>query len=136
GTCATNGDCSQSINLDSSALSATRPDIANLTQAPNINVPVINFGGSNGLTPVPGLYTAFGQSIATCTAPSCNGSTPRVVDAAVPNPAFPTFGGIAGGFEVYISEGYAHVDVITAEDTEDNLIPERLDDFLERNLVP
>ena len=28
---------------------------------------------------------------------------PRVVDASTPNPAFPTFGDLAGGFEVYIS---------------------------------
>lgn len=136
GSCATNSDCSQSINLDSSALSATRPDIANLTQAPTIDVPVISFGGSNGLTPVGASYLAFGQSIGTCTVLPCDGTTPRVVDAALPNPAFPTYGGIAGGYEVYISEGYAHVDVITAEDTDDNQIPERLADFLERNLQP
>ena len=136
GSCATNGDCSQSINLDSTALSATRPDIANLTQAPSINIPVISFGGSNGLTPVAGNYTAFGTSIGTCTAPSCDGTTARVVDAALPNPAFPTFGNIAGGYEVYISEGYAHVDVVTAEDTPENDIPEKLENFLERNLVP
>lgn len=135
GACATNSDCSQSISLDSSALSATRPDIANLTQAPGIDIPVISFGGSNGLTPVGASFLAFGQSIGTCTAPSCNG-TARVVDAALPNPAFPTYGDVAGGYEVYISEGYAHVDVVTAEDTESNLIPERLGDFLERNLVP
>ena len=135
GACATNSDCSQSISLDSSALSATRPDIANLTQAPNVNIPVISFGGSNGLTPIGASFLAFGQSIGTCTAPSCDG-TLRVVDAALPNPAFPTYGNIAGGYEVYISEGYAHVDVVTAEDTPDNLIPERLADFLDRNMVP
>jgi pimeloyl-ACP methyl ester carboxylesterase len=135
GSCSTNSECSQSINLDSSALSVTRPDIANLTQAPSINVPVISFGGSNGLTPVGQSFLAFGQSIGTCTAPSCDG-TARVVDAALPNPAFPTYGNIAGGYEVYISEGYAHVDVVTAEDTDDNLIPERLAAFIERNLVP
>ena len=27
-----------------------------------------------------------------------------------------TYGGVAGGFEVHISEGYTHVDVLTAED--------------------
>jgi pimeloyl-ACP methyl ester carboxylesterase len=135
GACSTNSDCSQSINLDSSALSVTRPDIANMTQAPGINIPVISFGGSNGLTPVGQSFLAFGQSIGTCTAPSCDG-TARVVDAALPNPAFPTYGNVAGGYEVYISEGYAHVDVVTAEDTDDNLIPERLADFIERNLVP
>jgi hypothetical protein len=135
GSCSANADCSQSISLDSSALSATRPDIANLTQAGNIDIPVISFGGSNGLTPVGASYLGFGQSIAACTRPSCNG-TPRIVSATLPNPAFPTYGGIDGGYEVYISEGYAHVDVVTAEDTADNLIPERLADFLERNLVP
>jgi len=135
GACATNSDCSQSINLDSSALSATRPDIANLTQAANIDIPVISFGGSNGLTPVGASFLAFSQSIGTCNAPSCSG-TARVVDALLPNPAFPTYGNVAGGYEVYISEGYAHVDVVTAEDTDANLIPERLADFLERNLVP
>jgi pimeloyl-ACP methyl ester carboxylesterase len=135
GACSANSDCSQSINLDSSALSVTRPDIANMTQAGNVDIPVISFGGSNGLTPVGASFLAFGQSIGTCARPSCNG-TVRVVDAALPNPAFPTFGDINGGYEVYISEGYAHVDVVTAEDTDENLIPERLADFLERNLVP
>jgi pimeloyl-ACP methyl ester carboxylesterase len=135
GACATNSDCSQSISLDSSALSVSRPDIANMTQAPSISIPVISFGGSNGLTPIGQSFLGFAQSIGTCTAPSCDG-TPRVVDASMPNPAFPTYGSIAGGYEVYISEGYAHVDVVTAEDTADNLIPERLADFLDRNLVP
>src|SRR5204863_8718763 len=96
GSCAVNSDCSQSINLDSSALSATRPDIANLTQAPSINIPVISIGGSNGLTPVTASYLPFAQSIGACTAPSCDG-TPRVVDPLLPNPAFPSFGGVAGG---------------------------------------
>lgn len=135
GACTTNSDCSQSISLDSSALSATRPDIANMTQAANIDIPVISFGGSNGLTPVGASFLSFAESIGTCTAPSCDG-TPRVVDDMAPSEAFPTYGNAAGGYEVYISEGYAHVDVVTAEDTEDNLIPERLSDFLERNLVP
>jgi len=135
GACTTNGECSQSINLDSTALAVgrSRPDIANMTQAPAINIPVISFGGSNGLTPIGASFLAFGQSIAACTAPSCDG-TPRVVSAALPNPAFPTYGNVAGGYEVYISEGYAHVDVVTAEDTDDNLIPERLGAFLERNM--
>ncbi len=135
GACSTNSDCSQSISLDSSALSATRPDIANMTQAANVDIPVISFGGSNGLTPVGASFLAFADSIGPCTAPSCDGTT-RVVNAAVPSQAFPTYGNVAGGYEVYISEGYAHVDVVTAEDTDDNLIPERLSDFLERNLVP
>lgn len=137
GACSTNSECSQSVNLDSSALVALgREDIANSTQAANIDIPVISFGGSNGLAPVGASFLGFGQSIGTCTAPSCDGSTARVVDAALPNPAFPTYGNVAGGYEVYISEGYHHVDVVTAEDTEDNLIPERIQDFIDRNMTP
>jgi pimeloyl-ACP methyl ester carboxylesterase len=137
GSCSTNAECSQSVNLDSSALVALgREDIANSTQAANIDIPVISFGGSNGLTPVGASFLGFGQSIGTCTAPSCDGSTARVVDAALPNPAFPTYGNVAGGYEVYISEGYHHVDVVTAEDTEANLVPERIQDFIDRNMTP
>ena len=64
------------INLDSTQLSVgrTRRDIENLTQVGNIDIPVIAFGGTNGLTPLPGVYSAFGQSIGICTAPSCDGS--------------------------------------------------------------
>ncbi len=133
--CAADGDCSQSINLDSSALSIGRGrrDIENLTQAAQIDIPVIAFGGTNGLAPVPGTYTPFAKSIATCTAPSCNG-TPRVVAATVPNPAFPTFGGVAGGYEVVMAEGFAHIDVVAAEDGPDNPIPAALLAFLERNV--
>ena len=135
GSCTTNADCSQSVNLDSSALVAIgREDIANSTQAPNIDIPVISFGGSNGLAPVGASFLGFGQSLGTCTAASCDGSTPRVVSATLPNPAFPTYAGVAGGYEVYISEGYAHVDVVTAEDSADNQIPERIEDFIDRNL--
>jgi hypothetical protein len=124
------------VNLDSSALSVGRGrrDIENLTQAPNINIPVISFGGTNGLATVPGAYTAFGNSIGVCTAPSCDGSTPRVVDASTPNPAFPTFGDVAGGYEVVMAEGFAHIDVVTAEDIVDNPIPAALVAFLKRNL--
>jgi len=136
--CSSNSQCSQSINLDSSALSIgrNRRDIENLTQAASINVPVIGFGGTNGLVPVPGRFVAFAQSIGPCTAPSCTGSTPRVVDAAMPNPAFPTFGDVAGGFEVYMSEGFAHVDVLTAEDNPDNNVLTPLAAFLARNSTP
>jgi hypothetical protein len=135
GACADDGDCSQSVNLDSTALSVGRGrrDIENLTQAAAIDIPVIGFGGSNGLATVPGAYTAFGTSIGTCTALSCNG-TPRVVDAGMPNPAFPTFGGVAGGYEVVMAEGFAHIDVLTAEDDADNPIPAALVDFLSRNV--
>lgn len=125
--------------LDSSALSLDPPagrgrrDIENLTQAANIDLPVIAFGGSNGLTPVPGSFVAFAQSIAPCAAPSCDGSTPRVVNPLQPSRAFPTLGGVAGGFEAYISEGYAHVDIVTAEDGDHNLVISPLAAFLARN---
>ena len=133
--CTANADCSQAINLDSTALSVgrNRRDIENLTQAANIDIPVIAFGGTNGLVPVAGAFTAFASSIGTCTAPSCDGSTGRVPNPAVPNPAFPTFGGVAGGFEVVMAEGFAHVDVITAEDTAINPVTPALVDFLSRN---
>jgi pimeloyl-ACP methyl ester carboxylesterase len=129
-------------SLDSTALSADPPvgrgrrDIENLTEAGAIDVPVIAFGGSNGLTPVPGVYVPFASSIAPCAAASCDGSTPRVVDDASPSAAFPTFGGAAGGFEVYISEGYAHVDPLAAEDGPGNEVIAPLADFLARNAPP
>jgi pimeloyl-ACP methyl ester carboxylesterase len=134
-SCSTAAACSQAISLDSSPLSIGRGrrDIENLTQAASINIPVIGFGGTNGLARVPGSYTAFGQSIGVCTAPSCDG-TARVVDASTPNPAFPTFGGVAGGFEVHMSEGFAHLDVVTAEDNADNNVLEPLTQFLARNV--
>jgi pimeloyl-ACP methyl ester carboxylesterase len=132
--CSTAAQCSQAISLDSSALSIGRGrrDIDNLTQAAAINIPVIAFGGTNGLVPVAGGYTPFGSSIGVCTAPSCDG-TPRVVNASVPNPAFPTFGGVNGGFEVVMAEGFAHVDAVTAEDTGLNPITPALTAFLKRN---
>jgi hypothetical protein len=134
-SCTTAAQCSQAINLDSSALSIgrNRRDIENLTQAAAIDIPVIAFGGTNGLVPVAGGYTPFGTSIGVCTAPSCDG-TPRVVDAGVPNPAFPTFGGVNGGFEVVMAEGFAHVDVVTAEDTVVNPVTPALVAFLKRNV--
>ena len=89
--------------------------------------------GSNGLARVPGAMVPFGTSIHRCTAPSCDGVTDRVVDASTPNPAFPTLGGVAGGFEVYVSEGFAHVDVVTAEDGPDNNVIGPLAAFLKRN---
>lgn len=141
--CSADTDCSQSINLDSTQLSAPPPagrgrcDIENLTQAAKINIPVIGFSGSQGLATVPGVYTAFAQSIGTCTAPSCDG-TPRVEDATNPNPAFPTFGGIAGGFEVWVNEGFSHLDVLTAEDNDygvtTNNVVGPLSDFIARNI--
>ncbi len=132
--CSTAQNCSQSVGLDSSALSIGRGrrDIENLTQAASIDIPVIGFGGSNGLAPVKASFVAFANSIGTCAAPSCDG-TPRVVDATMPNPAFPTLGDVAGGFEVYISEGYAHVDVLTAQDDPTNDVLAPLAAFLQRN---
>jgi pimeloyl-ACP methyl ester carboxylesterase len=125
--------------LDSSALSADAPvgrgrrDIENLVEAAAIDVPVIAFGGSNGLTPVPGAYVPFASTIAVCSAPSCDGTTPRVVDGAAPNPAFPMFGDVAGGFEVHITEGFSHVDPLVAEDSATNQVVGPLGDFLARN---
>jgi len=123
------------VGLDSTPLSVGRGrrDIENLTQAASIDIPVIGFGGSNGLTPVPSSFRAFADSVAPCAAPSCNG-TARVVDPALPSPPFPTYGGVGGGFEVYISEGYAHVDVLTAEDDATNQVVAPLAAFVARNV--
>jgi cysteine-rich repeat protein len=101
--------------LDSTELSVGRgrPDIENLTEGANIDIPIICFGGSNGISPTPGAFLPFAESIATCTAPSCDGSTARVVAS---DPVTPTYGGVAGGFEAYVSEGYAHIDVVASED--------------------
>jgi pimeloyl-ACP methyl ester carboxylesterase len=133
--CTSSSQCAQAVDLDSSALSVGRGrrDIENLTQATAINVPVIAFGATNGLLPVPGRFTAFATSIGTCTAPGCDG-TPRVINASVPNPAFPTFGGVAGGFEVHMTVGFAHVDVVTADDGPDNNVLGPLGAFLARNV--
>ena len=94
---------------------------------------MLGIGGGNGLAPVPGRFTPVAQSFDTCTAPGCDG-TPRVVDAATPNTAFPTFGGAAGGFEVVIAAGYAHVDVVAAEDDATNPVVKALGDFIARNV--
>jgi len=126
-------------SLDTSLLSADPPvgrgrrDVDNVVLAAEVDVPVIAFGGSNGLVPVGADLLPFAQSIGLCTAPSCDGATPRLVDPAVPSEAFPTFGGVAGGFEVHVSEGYAHVDPLPAEDGPHNRVLEPLAAFLERN---
>jgi len=128
------------LGLDTTALSAPPPlgrgrsDIDNRTQATAIDIPVIGFGGSNGLAPVPAAWLGFADAIAPCAAPTCDGITGRVLDRANPNPAFPTFGGASGGFEVYISEGYSHVDILTAEDDETNNVIGPLLAFIDRNL--
>jgi pimeloyl-ACP methyl ester carboxylesterase len=135
-SCTTDAQCSQSVNLDSSALSIGRGrrDIENLTQAGNINVPVIGVCGTNGLATVPGIFIPFANSIGTCTAPSCDGSTPRLV-STMPNTAFPTFGNVPGGFEVVVAEGFTHLDVLTAEDNADNPVVSALAAFLARNAL-
>jgi len=138
--CSADAECSQSIDLDSTKLSAPPPagrgrcDIENLTQAGNIDVPVIAFSGTNGLAPVPGVYSAFALSIGACKTGACDTHTPRVVDATSPNPAFPTFGDVAGGFQVFVNQGFAHLDVLTAEDNADNHVVGPLSDFIARNL--
>lgn len=134
--CSEDSDCDQRIGLDSSDLSVGRGrrDIVNLTQVGNIDIPVLAVGGSNGLIPVPGRFVDFAELLGTCTAPSCDGSTPRVIDDSLPNEAFPTFGGAAGGFEVVIAEGFAHNDVVVAEDVPANTVLPAVADFIERNL--
>ncbi len=128
------------LGLDTTPLSAPPPegrgrsDIENITQARNVNIPVIAFGGSNGLVPVPGRMLAYADSLAACAAPSCDGTTARVVDREQPSSAFPSFGDAAGGFEVFMSEGYSHVDVVSAEDDETNNVVAPLLAFIERNL--
>ncbi len=133
--CTTSSQCSQSISLDSTALSVdrNRRDIENLTQAPSVDIPVLCLGGSNGLTPVPGRFTPLAESLGPCTAPSCTGLA-RVVNANLPDPAFPTFGEVGGGFEVVIAEGFAHIDVVSAEDDADNPVLPALSDFIARNV--
>jgi len=123
--------------IDSTELSVTRgrPDIENLTEAASIDVPVIAFGGTNGLTTTMAAFQAFAGSIATCTAPSCDGVTPRIV---TPYSTFfgftdTVYGDIAGGFEAHLSEGYAHVDVMAAEDDANNNVYDPLMAFILRN---
>lgn len=132
--CSTDGGCAQSVSLDSSDLSigADRRDIVNLTQASAVDIPVICIGGSNGLTPVGASYLSVAGSFGTCAAASCNG-TVRVVDDSLPSQAFPTFGGVDGGFEVYIREGLAHNDVLTVEDGPDSEILGPVAAFIARN---
>lgn len=128
------------LSLDTTPLSAPPPlgrgrsDIDNRTQAAAIDIPVIAFGGSNGLTPVPASWLGFADAIAPCAATSCDGMTPRVLDRSTPSEAFPTFGDVSGGFEVYISEGYSHVDIVTADDDDTNNVIGPLVEFINRNL--
>lgn len=128
------------LGLDTTALSAPPPlgrgrsDIDNRTQAAAVDLPVIAFGGSNGLAPTPASWRGYADALAPCGAPSCDGVTGRIVDRANPSEAFPTFGDVAGGFEVYISEGYSHVDIVTADDDETNNVIGPLLQFIDRNL--
>ena len=128
------------LGLDTTPLSAPPPegrgrsDIENITQARNVNIPVIAFGASNGGVAVPNRMLSYADSLGTCTALSCDGSTPRVVEREQPSIAFPTFGDAAGGFEVFISEGYSHVDIVSAEDDDTNNVVAPLLAFIERNL--
>jgi pimeloyl-ACP methyl ester carboxylesterase len=127
------------LGLDTTELSAPPPlgrgrsDIDNRTQAQAIDIPVIAFGGSNGLTPVPASWLSFASAIASCAAPTCDGMSSRILDRANPNEAFPSYGGVAGGFEVYISEGYSHVDIVTADNDETNNVIGPLLNFIARN---
>jgi len=57
-----------------------------------------------------------------------------VVDPTMPTTAFPTFGGVAGGFEVVIAQGFAHVDVVAAEDDAENPVIRAVSDFIDRNV--
>lgn len=128
------------MGLDTTPLSAPPPegrgrsDIENITQARNVNVPVIAFGASNGGVATPSRMLGYADSLGTCTAPSCDGSTPRVLEREQPSIAFPTFGDAPGGFEVFISEGYSHVDIVSAEDDQTNNVVAPLLAFIERNL--
>ena len=128
------------LGLDSTALSAPPPagrgrsDIENLIQARNVDVPVIAFGASNGGVTVSARMLGYADTLAPCAAPSCDGATPRVVDREQPNTAFPTYGDAAGGYEVHISEGFSHVDVVSAEDDETNNVVGPLFQFVQRNL--
>ena len=128
------------LGLDTTPLSAPPPrgrgrsDIDNRTQAAAIDIPVIAFGGSNGLARIPAVWLGFADAIGPCAAPSCDGVSGRVLDRLNPSQAFPTFGDVGGGFEVHISEGYAHLDILTADDDETNNVIGPLLEFINRNL--
>ncbi|MBT4522661.1 MAG: hypothetical protein HOC23_21900 [Halieaceae bacterium] len=128
------------LGLDTTPLSAPPPlgrgrsDIDNRSQAGMIDIPVIAFGGSNGLTTVPAAWLGFANAIGPCTAPSCDGINDRILDRLTPSEAFPSFGGVAGGFEVFMSEGYSHVDILTADDDDTNNVIGPLLEFIGRNL--
>ena len=57
-----------------------------------------------------------------------------MVNETVPSEAFPTYGNVEGGYEVYIREGLSHVDVISGEDVPDVNVLGPLGDFIARNV--
>jgi pimeloyl-ACP methyl ester carboxylesterase len=129
------------LGLDTSALSLPvsqggrgRADIVNQTQARRIDIPVIAFGGTNGLTPVAGVWRGFAEAIAPFASPSCKPGTPRTPAGQATLVADRKYGGVDGGFEVHLSEGYSHVDVLTADDDKTNNVVRPLSAFLGRNL--
>ncbi|GIW41551.1 MAG: hypothetical protein KatS3mg076_2128 [Candidatus Binatia bacterium] len=119
-------------NLDTRALSERRgrPDIENLTLAGEIDIPVLCVGASNGLVPSGAGFRNLASALGPCRAEGCDG-TPRLVRD---DPLRPEFGGRAGGFEVVLAEGFAHVDVLTAEDGPDNPVVGAILDFVLRPL--
>ena len=111
-----------------------RRDIENLTQAANIDIPVIAFGGTQRPRDRAGRLHAVRRSIGVVHRAELRRRRRAWSIASTPNPAFPTFGGVAGGFEVVMAEGFAHLDVVTAEDNADNPVPAALVAFLQRNI--
>ena len=85
-------------------------------------------------TPMVAAWLGFAAAIAPCAAPACDGVTARLVGRSNPSEAYPGFGGAAGGFEVYIPEGYAHLAVFMAGDEVGNEVIGPLLDFIERHL--
>ncbi len=135
------GSGGANLGLDTSALSLPvnqggrgRADIVNQTQARKINIPVIAFGGTNGLTPVAGVWRGFAEAIAPCAAPSCKAGVARTPAGQPTLVANRQFGGVDGGFEVHMSEGYSHVDIVTADDDATNNVIRPLAAFLQRNV--
>lgn len=137
------GSGGANLGLDTSALSLPvsqggrgRADIVNQTQAKKIDIPVIAFGGTNGLTPVAGVWRGFAEAIAPCAAPSCKPGVARTPAGQPMLVANRQYGGVDGGFEVHMSEGYSHVDIVTADDDATNNVIRPLAAFLRRNASP
>lgn len=135
------GSGGANLGLDTSALSLPvaqggrgRADIVNQTQAKKINIPVIAFGGTNGLTPVAGIWRGFAEAIAPCAAASCKAGVARTPAGQATLVANRQYGGVDGGFEVHMSEGYSHVDIVTADDDATNNVIRPLAAFMQRNV--